>query len=86
MATYQILYWRDIPAQVRVYDGQRRISRQLPQHFQNRIDRIAMQEGIIGSDAYLEQWHWGEKQEMPGAPQTVLDTLIQELSGERKAQ
>lgn len=86
MATYQILYWKDIPAQVRVDDGKRRISRQMPQRFQNRIDRIAMQEGIVGSEAYLEQWHWSEKQEMPGAPNAVLDTLIQELSGERTEQ
>lgn len=86
MATYQILYWRDIPAQVRVYDGKRRISRQLPQRFQNRIDKVAMQENIVGSDAYLEQWHWSEKQEMPGTPQTVLNALIQELSGECKEQ
>ena len=86
MATYQILYWKDIPAQVRVDDGKRRISRQMPQRFQNRIDRIAMQEGIVGSEAYLAQWHWSKKQEMPGAPNAVLDTLIQELSGERKEQ
>lgn len=86
MATYQILYWKDIPAQVRVDDGKRRISRQMPQRFENRIDRIAMQEGIVGSEAYLAQWHWSEKQEMPGAPNAVLDTLIQELSGERKEQ
>ena len=86
MATYQILYWRDIPAQVRVYDGKRRISRQLPQRFQNRIDRVAMQEGIVDNDAYLEQWHWSEKREMPGAPHAVLDALIQELNGECKKQ
>lgn len=45
-----------------------------------------MQEGIVGNDAYLEQWHWSEKQEMPGAPHAVLDALIQELNGECKEQ
>jgi hypothetical protein len=56
MTTYQIIYWRDIPAQVQVLQERRRISRPLSDRFQVAIDEAAMRDGTFGSDAYLEQW------------------------------
>ena len=79
MATYQILYWKDIPAQVRVFDGKRRVSKQLPERFQVEIDRVAMNEGLAGSDAYLDQWNWTEKAEGVGEGVDLLDELVSEL-------
>ena len=38
-------------------DGQS-VSRQLDPWFQQEIDRQAMALGLVGSDAYLEHWHW----------------------------
>ena len=38
-----------------------------------------MRLGLTGSDAYLEQWHWGEADERPGTPEELLDTVEQEL-------
>ena len=55
------------------------VSRQLDPWFQQEIDREAMRLGLIGSDAYLEQWQWGEPDERPGAPEEVLDAVEQEL-------
>ena len=40
MAKYQILYWKEIPAQVKAYDGVRAVSRQLPERYQLEIDRV----------------------------------------------
>ena len=82
MAKYQILYWRDIPAQVKAYDGVRAISRQLPERYQLEIDRIAMQEGLAGSDDYLNQWHWTAKLDRPGTATEVLESIFQELIAE----
>ncbi len=65
MAEYQVLYWKDIPAQVRVFDGKRRVARQMPSRFQDAIDRRAMKEGLAGTDAYLAHWQWSERQERP---------------------
>ena len=81
MHQYQILYWRDIPAQVRVFDGRKPVSRTMPAHFQLEIDRVAMAEGLEGSDAYLDQWHWTERLEREGEEdvQQVLDVLVHEL-------
>ena len=82
MATYQILYWRDIPAQVRVYRGKRPIARAMPDRFQAEIDRIAMEEGLAETDDYLDGWHWTEKRERPGEVEEVLAALIELLAAE----
>ncbi|MCY4605746.1 MAG: virulence factor, partial [Gemmatimonadetes bacterium] len=58
MIQYQVLYWRDIPVQIKLFVGRRPSSHTLPDRFQLAIDRIAMQEGLVGTDAYLDQWHW----------------------------
>jgi Virulence factor len=82
MAKYQILYWKEIPAQVKAYDGARGISRELPPRYQLEIDRVAMQEGLAGSEEYLNQWHWTAKLERPGSAQEVLEAVAQELMAE----
>ena len=82
MTEYRVLRWQEIPAQVRVAGGGKRISGQLPPRYQEEIDRVAMAEGLYGSDAYLEQWKWGPRQQRDGAPQDVLDAVIAELVAE----
>jgi hypothetical protein len=81
MTRYQVLYWQDVPSLVRVFaeDGAH-VSRQLPDWFQQEIDRRAMEQGLIGSDAYLEQWRWGDPQKAPGSVDEVVDTLVAEFS------
>jgi gamma-glutamyl:cysteine ligase YbdK (ATP-grasp superfamily) len=60
MAEKVIVYWRDIPAQVIVKAGRKSAKRQLPERFEQAIDRAAMRAGLTGTDAYLEQWRRGE--------------------------
>lgn len=80
MAQYQILYWKNVPAQVKVYpESGRALSRQMPERFQAEIDRIAMEQGLAGTDEYLNQWQCTAKLERPGNPAEVLEALIQEL-------
>jgi hypothetical protein len=77
----RILYWQEIPSLVRATaeDGTQ-VSRQLPDWFQQEIDRVAMEQGLVGSDAYLEQWQWGAPEERDGAVNDVLDAVEAELS------
>ena len=80
MAKYKVLYWRHIPAQVKVFaEGKRPLARPMPERFQEEIDRIAMREGLVGTDDYLNQWRWTPKQERPGTAEEVAGALIQEL-------
>jgi hypothetical protein len=59
MAERSIVYWRDIPAQVIVRAGRRSARRELPERFQQAIDRAAMRAGLTGTDAYLAEWRRG---------------------------
>ena len=79
MSRYQVLYWKDIPAQVRVFTGKRAVSRQLPERFQLEIDRVAMADGLAGTEAYLDQWRWGDKAERDGEGEELLNEIVSEL-------
>jgi hypothetical protein len=83
MAEYQVLYWQDVPSLVKAFgDDGTTVSRELPEWFQQEIDRRAMVQGLAASDAYLEQWRWGDRQERPGAPADVLEDVARELENE----
>ena len=56
MAEKVVVYWRDIPAQLIVKAGRKTAKRQLPERFEQAIDRAAMRAQLTGTDAYLEQW------------------------------
>jgi len=60
MAEKVIVYWRDIPAQVIVRAGRKTAQRQLPERFEQAIDRAAMRAKLTGTDAYLAQWRRGD--------------------------
>ena len=56
MPELTVIWWRDIPAQVTAREGRRRAAAELPERFQEAIDAAAMRAGLIGTDAYLEEW------------------------------
>jgi Virulence factor len=82
MATYQILYWHDIPVQVRAKGDGGRASAALPERFQEAIDQAAIAAGLIGSDDYTEAFRWGDPQERAGAAQEVAAAVAAELDAE----
>ena len=86
MARFQVLYWQDVPSLVKAFaeDGTP-VSRPLGPWFQQEIDRRAMEQGLTGSDAYLEAWSWGEPEERPGAPDEVLDAVERELEAQHRS-
>jgi hypothetical protein len=85
MARFQILFWQDVPSVIKAFaDDGSEAKRQLGQWFQQESDRRAMQQGLVGSDAYLEQWHWGDPEERPGTTEEVLDAVEQELEATRR--
>ena len=83
MTRVQVLYWQEIPSLVRATaDDGSQLSRQLPEWFQQEIDRVAMEQGLVGSDAYLEQWAWRELETRDGSPSEVLDAVEAALVAE----
>lgn len=79
MATYEIIFWRDVPSMIEARDDGGVVTRQLSERFQMLIDSAAMQVGLEGSEAYLEQWRRSERQERAGSAADVADAVAREL-------
>ncbi|HUB79323.1 MAG TPA: virulence factor [Bryobacteraceae bacterium] len=79
MATYKVLCWQEVPSQVKADDGEDVVNLPLPPRFLERIDRLAMQRGLHGSDDFLAQWHWSDEQERDGSAQEVAAAVVAEL-------
>ncbi len=72
MAKLTVVYWRDIPAQVIVKQGRTSAKRQLPERFEQAIDRCAMKVGARDADAYLAEWRRGEPVPVEGDLEEVV--------------
>lgn len=83
MAEYQITYWREIPAMVTAREGRRNTAKvELPERFQTAIDTAAMRSGLVGTDAYLDQWRRTPWQERDGEPAQVARLVAAEIQNE----
>jgi hypothetical protein len=82
MATYKILYWQEVPAQIKTEDALDDVTVQLDGRWMERIDQLAGQRGLQGADDYLAQWRWSDEQERPGSAQEVAEALKAELEAE----
>lgn len=83
MTRVQVLYWQDVPSVIKaVGDDGAEVKRELPDWYQQEIDKRAVVQGLTDQDVYLEQWHWSDPEERAGSPEEVVDTVEREL-GER---
>lgn len=79
MATYRILYWHDIPSQIRAEDETGRVNKQLPERFQLAIDDAAMRAKSIDEDSYLQGFRWSEENHRAGTAEVVAAQVLEEL-------
>ncbi len=77
-----IVYWRDIPAQVIVGKGRRAAKIQLPERFEQAIDRCAMKVGAKDGDAYLAEWRKAAEGEIDGDPMEIARATAERLERE----
>lgn len=85
MPEVTIVYWRDIPAQVIVGKGRRAAKVQLPERFEQAIDRCAMRVGARDTDAYLAEWRKAAPYSVDGEPQDVASAEAARLEEEYDA-
>ena len=79
---YQIIYWRDIPSQIKAKVGRKRLGRQLSERFIQSIDAAAMKSGDTDTDDYLAQWRQTDWVAIEGDVNTFLDGLVAQIEGE----
>lgn len=88
MAQLQIVYWRDIPAQVMVKAGRRnQAKRELSLRFTEAIDMAAMRTGAAETDDYLAEWRRGDPEQvgddLEAEAQAATDRIEAEYDKER---
>ncbi len=80
MAIYKILYWQEIPTQIRAEDDDGdEVSVELDGKFLQQIDILAAKRGLQAADDYLAQWKWSEEAEREGSARKVAEALKAEL-------
>jgi cobalamin-dependent methionine synthase I len=83
VTTYKVLYWQEIPAQIRAEDDAgNEVNIELDKKFAEHIDRAAHQRGFTEADAYSAQWKWGDEQERQGSARDVADAVKKELEAQ----
>ncbi|MEO8744369.1 MAG: virulence factor [Candidatus Dormiibacterota bacterium] len=80
MASFQVMFWKHIPSQVKAWEGDVQVKGMMPDYFQAAIDAFAMKEGSTDADAYLEGWRRGPVETREGSPDEVLKAVIGELT------
>ena len=86
MAQVTVVYWRDIPAQVIAGTGRRAAKVQLPERFEQAIDRAAMASGASETDAYLADWRKVPEGEVAGDDRAVATARAAQIEAEWTAQ
>lgn len=76
---YQIIYWRDIPVQVRVKNGRNRHTHPLSDRFQQTVHRAAYRAKAITGDAYIEEWRPSEWQAQEGEMADVATAVAAKI-------
>jgi 5-methyltetrahydrofolate--homocysteine methyltransferase len=76
---FQILFWQDIPSEVKAWDDFDEVKISLPEKFAARIDAAAQKQGLISQDAYSAHLRWSAEAERAGSPREVAEAMRKEL-------
>jgi hypothetical protein len=79
MATFQVLYWQEIPSQIKAWDDFDETRIELGPEFVARIDAAAQAKGLTSADDYLAQWKWSDEEEREGDAEAVAQNIKAEL-------
>ena len=77
-----VVYWRDIPAQVIVGKGRKASKVQLPERFEQAIDRAAMKIGAEDTDSYLAEWRKAPAYAVDGEQSAVAQSEANRIETE----
>ena len=79
MTTYKILYWQEIPTQIKAEDESEDVTVVLDAKFMAQVDILAAKRGLQAADDYLAQWKWSEEEEREGSAREVAEAVKAEL-------
>jgi hypothetical protein len=82
MAIFKVLYWQEIPTQIKAEDETEDVTVMLDERFMTQVDILAAKRGLQGMDDYLAQWKWSEEAEREGSAREVAGALKAEFESQ----
>jgi hypothetical protein len=79
VATYKVLYWQEVPTQIKAEDESEDVSLMLDDRFMREVDILAAKRGLQEADDYLAQWKWSGEEEREGSAREVAEAVKVEL-------
>lgn len=83
---YQIIYWRDIPTQVKVKnEGEKKVSRQLHRRFMAAMSAASTGSDTTATKDYMDAWRtsdWQEAESEANNAKDFADALVAQLEAE----
>jgi hypothetical protein len=79
MTNCKILYWQEVPTQIKAEDESEDVDLMLDGRFMAQVDTLAAKRGLQSSDDYLAQWKWSEELEREGSAREVAEAVKAEL-------
>jgi len=77
--TYKVLYWQEVPVQVRAEDDAGNEVGVELKGAAGRVDTLADRRGLSGGDEYSAQYHWSDEIEREGSAQDVAAAVKADL-------
>jgi 5-methyltetrahydrofolate--homocysteine methyltransferase len=78
--TYKVLYWQEIPSQIKAEDDAgNEVSIELGAKVTEYIDAMAQKRGYTDGERYTAEWKWSDEQEREGPLTKVVEVLKSEL-------
>jgi Virulence factor len=79
MTMYKVLYWQEIPTQIKAEDESEDVTVMLDDKFMAQVDIFAAKRGLQAADDYLAQWKWSDEEEREGSARDVAEAVKAEL-------
>jgi hypothetical protein len=79
MTTFKVLYWQEIPTQIKAEDELDDVTLMLDDRFMKQVDILAAKRGLQSADDYLAQWKWSGEEEREGPAGKVAEAVKAEL-------
>ena len=82
MATYQVVYWQEIPVQVDAREAGLAHKQPLSPRFQQLVDTAARQRHLDSAEDYIRAWIHGQRLNRPGPAAEVARAVAAELEAQ----
>ena len=79
MTNYKILYWQEVPTQIKAEDESEDVDLMLDGRFMAQVDILAAKRGLQSSDDNMAQWKWSEELAREGSAREVAEAVKAEL-------